>query len=143
MGVTSRSKFLNSFFFFSLSPLLQGGDTVQKFASVWRVVLESSLMSVVYVLISPESDRHADIQYDRFPLHACDQDMRVRRDSQVLQWRRPSKLDSWCLPGSEVFQSLICVVFLVGSFLWLENGSGRLLQRVMFGGPWKVTLTLT
>lgn len=79
-------------------------------------------MSVVYVLISPESDRRADIQYDRFPLHACDQDMRVRRDSQVLQWRRPSKLDSWCLPGSEVFQSLICVVFLVSSFLWLENG---------------------
>lgn len=42
-------------------------------------------MSVVYVLIVPESDRYAGIQYDRFPLHACDHGVRVRRDNQLLQ----------------------------------------------------------
>lgn len=58
-------------------------------------------MSVVYVLISPESDRYADIQYDRFLLHACDQDMRVRRDSQVLQLGGPR---SWIVGAYQVLR---------------------------------------
>lgn len=72
------SRSLNSFFF------LQAGDTVGNLLP-FGVRLLSPLMSVVYVLIVPESDCHAGIQYDRFPLHACDHGVRVRRDSQLLQ----------------------------------------------------------
>lgn len=42
----------------------QAGDTVGDLFPFGVRVHESSLMSVVYVFIFPESDRHAGIQYD-------------------------------------------------------------------------------
>lgn len=71
LRAVAKSKFLRRCNF-------QAGDPFENLLPFGVRAFESSLMSVVYVLILPESDRHVGIQYDRFSLHACDQCVRVR-----------------------------------------------------------------